>query len=247
MGEMADFALDDVVSMEERRSQFYNSQMSDQEAFENGFLGPAGHVSNLAGEPEDYTDLLTYEDSLSLLNSLENTLTCGVGLESKLRADFISRGGHVIRLGDSPTKPKVELYTGNKEREWIIEKLKQKFSTPYILKIMKQWTKEDGTLFDASKNIKTLAQEKPLVFEAIKFLLKDTFKSNIDTEGRVTNEEAVKVAKTCDNPHCNICRKEMSSKIGRFGKFYFCSNKCKGQPTVSDTYWQKYKKSVKGL
>jgi len=38
-------------------------------------------------------------------------------------------------------------------------------------------------------------------------------------------------------PTCNICREFMQERVGRYGKFYFCS--CEGQPTVSDNYWQK--------
>ncbi|MDB4575405.1 hypothetical protein N9112_00415 [bacterium] len=39
-------------------------------------------------------------------------------------------------------------------------------------------------------------------------------------------------------PTCNICEKIMSSQKGRYGKFYYCKSKCKGQKTVSDSYWQ---------
>lgn len=39
-------------------------------------------------------------------------------------------------------------------------------------------------------------------------------------------------------PTCNSCNKPMEKKSGRRGDFYFCTNKCKEQPTVSDYYWQ---------
>jgi hypothetical protein len=39
-----------------------------------------------------------------------------------------------------------------------------------------------------------------------------------------------------DKPTCNTCRSKMSSRKGKFGKFYFCS--CPEQVTVSDKYWQ---------
>jgi hypothetical protein len=39
-------------------------------------------------------------------------------------------------------------------------------------------------------------------------------------------------------PTCNCCRVTMKVQSGRFGKFYFCGNKCEGQSTVSDKYWQ---------
>ena len=45
-------------------------------------------------------------------------------------------------------------------------------------------------------------------------------------------------------PTCNHCQEEMSTQFGKFGKFYYCGNRCKGQSTVSDKYWQsvcKYK------
>lgn len=41
-----------------------------------------------------------------------------------------------------------------------------------------------------------------------------------------------------ESPTCNVCQKEMSSREGKFGKFYYCSNQCDGQGTVSDKYWQ---------
>ena len=43
-------------------------------------------------------------------------------------------------------------------------------------------------------------------------------------------------------PTCNICKVDMQGRDGRFGKFYFCPNGCKDQPTVSDNYWQKVKR-----
>lgn len=38
------------------------------------------------------------------------------------------------------------------------------------------------------------------------------------------------------NPTCNCCNNQMQSRMGKFGKFYFCS--CPSQSTVSDQYWQ---------
>lgn len=43
-------------------------------------------------------------------------------------------------------------------------------------------------------------------------------------------------------PMCNFCREYMLPQEGKFGKFYFCGNKCKGQKTVSDKYWQSVKR-----
>jgi len=45
-----------------------------------------------------------------------------------------------------------------------------------------------------------------------------------------------------DTPTCNICAEDMQPQEGKFGKFYYCGNRCKGQKTVSDTYWQSVKK-----
>lgn len=41
-----------------------------------------------------------------------------------------------------------------------------------------------------------------------------------------------------ESPTCNVCQKEMNSRDGKFGKFYYCSNQCADQGTVSDKYWQ---------
>jgi len=39
-------------------------------------------------------------------------------------------------------------------------------------------------------------------------------------------------------PTCNCCRESMTPQEGKFGKFYYCKNRCEGQKTVSDKYWQ---------
>jgi hypothetical protein len=46
------------------------------------------------------------------------------------------------------------------------------------------------------------------------------------------------------SPTCNICEELMPSRVGNFGKFYYCTNECEGQKCVSDKYWQSVK--VKG-
>lgn len=48
-----------------------------------------------------------------------------------------------------------------------------------------------------------------------------------------------------NSPTCNVCLEEMQPQDGKFGKFYFCGNKCEGQKTVSDSYWQSLKVSFK--
>jgi hypothetical protein len=45
-----------------------------------------------------------------------------------------------------------------------------------------------------------------------------------------------------ENPTCNQCHKEMHSRKGKYGKFYYCTSQCKGQSTVSDKYWQSIRK-----
>lgn len=40
------------------------------------------------------------------------------------------------------------------------------------------------------------------------------------------------------NPTCNVCNEEMTARIGKFGKFYYCMNQCPEQKCVSDKYWQ---------
>jgi hypothetical protein len=45
-----------------------------------------------------------------------------------------------------------------------------------------------------------------------------------------------------DAPTCNYCDKQMQPRVGKYGKFYFCS--CPEQVTVSDKYWQSLKGDV---
>lgn len=47
-------------------------------------------------------------------------------------------------------------------------------------------------------------------------------------------------------PTCNCCRQSMFPQEGKFGKFYYCKNKCEGQKTVSDKYWQTVRIKLKG-
>lgn len=42
-------------------------------------------------------------------------------------------------------------------------------------------------------------------------------------------------------PVCNCCNKEMTPRNGKYGKFYFCQNRCKNQKCVSETYWKTVK------
>lgn len=47
-----------------------------------------------------------------------------------------------------------------------------------------------------------------------------------------------------DSPTCNICEKDMASRMGKFGKFYYCINHCSGQKTVSESYWLSIQKAA---
>lgn len=47
-----------------------------------------------------------------------------------------------------------------------------------------------------------------------------------------------------DSPTCNICEEGMASRVGKFGKFYYCINHCSGQKTVSESYWLGIKKAA---
>lgn len=55
------------------------------------------------------------------------------------------------------------------------------------------------------------------------------------------NEAAIANLKK-PNPTCNWCGQQMPSREGKYGKFYFCANRCPGQKTVSDSYWQSIKR-----
>lgn len=48
-------------------------------------------------------------------------------------------------------------------------------------------------------------------------------------------------------PSCNCCGKPMTARDGKFGKFYFCENKCDGQKTVSDVYWKSLKRKLESI
>lgn len=92
--------------------------------------------------------------------------------------------------------------------------------------------------------IADLRTQHPRVYENIVDLLQENgCEKVIDCWGQETllNEVA------SDNlykevPTCNHCLEDMTRRVGKFGKFYFCSNRCKDQGTVSDEYWQSVRK-----
>ena len=56
----------------------------------------------------------------------------------------------------------------------------------------------------------------------------------IDEFGAAILQRGVSLMKS--NPTCNCCGNQMQSRMGKYGKFYFCG--CPSQSTVSDQYWQ---------
>ena len=66
--------------------------------------------------------------------------------------------------------------------------------------------------------------------------------SAMNVEGTVTGRTKLisKAVKNLSNkvPTCNKCDQLMKTREGQYGKFYFCDNRCAGQGTVSDKYWQ---------
>jgi hypothetical protein len=253
MGEMTDFFLEDVVEMEEKRSRYYNSNMSDEEAFEHGFLSPNGSVLGMAGEPEDYTDLLTYEEALDNINNLESSLICGRSLESKLKADFIAKGGQVIDFKASNKKEYAPLLDGVKEIEWFEKNLLEHYSvktTALMVSEIKD-AMQKKILIGKTTEMHSLKKNFPFAFEAIKHLMEKYYGTHIPDKPKQgvtgTNYAAVQIAQKSEVPYCNCCQKPMDAKIGKYGKFYFCKNQCKEQKTVSDSYWQKYKQEVAGI
>lgn len=50
-----------------------------------------------------------------------------------------------------------------------------------------------------------------------------------------------------NSPICNCCREEMLIREGKFGKFYFCGNRCDSQGTISEKYWLKLKNKLKNI
>ena len=146
MGDMADFALEDVAAEEHARDEYVNGDMSMQEAFERGFLDPMGVEQEGIQDAWDRSEILT------------------------------ARG---------------------------------------IDKELERWTDK-----------LTIATHTP---ESTKLAT------------RQLDEIAIESLKN-DCPTCNWCRTLMTPRSGRYGKFYFCSNGCEKQKTVSDKYWQSVKR-----
>jgi len=240
MGDMADFHLEEVVDMENSRALFHSGRMSDNEAFGHGFLDPSGAIEPFAGSYSDYCSVNTPE---SLDRELSDTESMLSGQSSWF--NFVggsctdSNSGGVYRM--SPAE----------EENYFIKTLKEKYSDSYIKGMMKELKESSVAVLHngANKEVITsylgkLVGKYPKAYEALDYLLQAVYGSTLTGKG-VVNNLAVDMAVSRTNPTCNICLKEMSAKNGRFGKFYFCSNQCPEQPTVSDKYWQDFKIKAK--
>lgn len=100
--------------------------------------------------------------------------------------------------------------------------------------------------------------ELPISYEAVSSFLErvDTlgisqaYPTNLTTTSESpTTKKVVLNGKAIDNlkkdsPTCNFCEEGMASRIGKFGKFYYCTNHCEGQKTVSESYWLSIKKAA---
>lgn len=70
---MADFALDEVVDMENLRALYANSQLSDEDAFDHGLIDSTGGVNfNI---DEYVSDSFTDEDFINDIEKYVNTLS----------------------------------------------------------------------------------------------------------------------------------------------------------------------------
>lgn len=88
MGDMADFALDDVCEFENLRDLYANSSMTQEEAFDAGFLDPTGAWTGFEGPNfEDRIDVLSYE---SLTDTIEHIDQCSFGPRVTVRECQVS-------------------------------------------------------------------------------------------------------------------------------------------------------------
>jgi len=239
MGEMAGFALDDVVEAENMRDLYHNGNLSSHEALAYGLEDATGAYTGFAGDSSGYVEINTYED---LQSSIER------GIEN-----FGSYDSAGLIPPDRYGYEKVSYYDMGEDEElrYFQGILKEKFSDKYTEQMVNQ-IRDSGfntSLIDTKdelyKYIEFLKENYSMAYEAISFILYKRYGSTLSGAG-VVNKEAVKRAAR-ENPTCNVCNSEMTAQNGRYGKFYFCANKCEGQKTVSDTYWQDFKQKAKSL
>jgi len=239
MGEMADFALDDVVEAENMRDLYHNGNMSLVDAHDYGFVDSVGAYTGFAGDSYDYVEINTYED---LQSSIER------GIEN-----FGSYDSAGISTPIGNWYEEVSYYAMGEDQElrYFQNILLEKYSKKYTEQMVDQ-IRDSGfntSLIDTKdelyKYIEFLKENYSKAYEAISFILYKKYGSTLSGSGAV-NKEAVKRAAR-ENPTCNVCNTEMTAQNGRYGKFYFCANKCEGQKTVSDAYWQDFKQKAKSL
>lgn len=238
MGEMADFAIDDTVEFENVRDLYHNGHLSSQEAFEYGFEDSTGCHTGLHGNNRDYTELNSYE---SLKSSIEQDID-NFGSPSNAELSLVNREPVSISYYDMGESEELKYFYG-----FLVEKYSVKYTKKMLDQIKRSGfnqrvvsTKED--LYEYCTEIKN---KYPKAYEAVSYILYKKYGSTLSGYGCV-NKEAVKRSSK-ENPTCNMCNTEMKSRIGQFGKFYFCSNKCDGQKTVSDSYWQEFKSKSASL
>lgn len=143
MGDMADFALADVIEMENRRDQYVDGTMSDEEAFEHGFVDSLGVEQEGIQAAWDRSEIPSREYVNSEIRRQSDKLTIAMQAQE--------------------------------------------------LSSMRRHKSDEST---AVKRLKTSA------------------------------------------PICNVCSGEMLTRMGKYGKFYYCPNGCAGQKCVGDTAWQ---------
>lgn len=240
MGDMADFHIDEVIREEDRRSLFHSGRMTEQEAFDNGYVGVSGDITSYAGNYSDYSNVYSPE-------SLDAELS---DAEAMLGGGGISYGtGHsfqTIRLESGP-----RILSREEEKELFVNTLREKYSEKFIKTVMEGLRTAgvlDLTIGTSNKTdieviCEKLKNSHPEAYEGLSYLLLTLTGSVLSGKSGV-NEKGVRYAQTREKPTCNICEKEMLPKFGKFGKFYYCGNKCRGQPTVSDKYWQDFKLKV---
>lgn len=237
MGDMADFALDEVIEMESQRALYHGGHMSDQKAFELGFLDPSGAETSLAGKFDDYYYGLSPK-------SLDAELQSAEAMLGGFSSGHMGYGFKTIKLTAEPY-----VLSNDEERELFIDTLSEKYSDKFISKVLAGFKAVDlqniekeskGSLIELLQKLKV---DYPESYEGLNYIM-FTLKGSVLSGTTGVNATGVRYAQTRDNPTCNICEKEMISKVG---KFYMCGNKCEGQKTVSDKYWQEFKLKVGGL
>jgi hypothetical protein len=232
MSDMANFFLEEVVDAEHKRHLFHNGKMNDQDAFEQGFLSPDGASTGLAGLPTDYIGGLSPECVDAELASAESML------------DGRSPFRFSAETTDCDTAPYV--LSQEEEQNYFRKILKKKYSDKYAADMLCElaasgWDRTKAYNTDVLKSfIAGVKNDYPKAYEALGYLMYHLYGSVLTGSSGV-NSTAVKLAQERVNPTCNVCLQEMVARTGAYGKFYFCANKCAGQGTVSDKYWQEFR------